>query len=731
MLDIVLGLSALILFILGFIVYYSNPKSRTNLNLTFFISAGFLWVVANLLANINLDSSQSNTLLFTRLTLVGAAILPLTYVLFAHAFTGIDQNLSDKRKFIYFLPVMLILTTTFSDHNAKAEGSEIVLGQVYFFMLPIFILYYMYGTYLLVKAYKHAKSIQKLQYQYVFLGILFSVVPGLVLNAILPLAGYIETAYFGPSIVIFFAAFTSIAIIRHQLLNVRLVIARSLAYLLSIGILTIGYGLTSSLVINKVFSNQDDFWSSTVASALVLIVAVLSYQPIKNFFDRVTNRIFYRDAYDPQQFLDELNNTVVENIEVGILLRHSTGVIQENIKSQFCYVEIKATADTKERLIGVGDFNLSERDNKILKEELVNTGKRTVITDDLGSENSKLKDVLYKNNIAILMRLMPGSDMSKESLYYLIIGNKKSGNIYSSQDIRILEIIADELLIAIQNSLRFEEIQQFNVTLQQKVNDATEKLQRTNKKLREMDETKDEFISMASHQLRTPLTSVKGYLSMVLDGDAGKLKGNQKELLDQAFVSSQRMVYLIADLLNVSRLKTGKFIIDPSPTNLAKVIESEISQLKEVAKGKKVTLTYNKPANFPQLMLDETKIRQVIMNFVDNAIYYTPNGGKVTVEVKEDKSNVYFTVKDDGIGIPQSEQSQLFTKFYRASNARKARPDGTGLGLFMAKKVVNAQGGEVLFESKEGKGSIFGFTFKKSKLEGEQKPETNAGTVAS
>lgn len=731
MLDIVLGLSALILFILGFIVYYSNPKSRINLNLTYFILAGFLWVIANLLANIYLDSSQQNALLFTRLTLVGASILPLTYILFAHAFTGISRNLTDKRKLIYFFPIVLILTTTFSDYNAKIEGDEIVLGPVYFFILPIFILYYVYGTYLLVKAYKSAESIRKLQYQYVFLGIVFSVVPGLVLNAILPIVGYIETAYFGPSIVIFFAVFTSIAIIRHQLLNVRLVVARSLAYLLSIGILTVGYGLISSSIINKIFSDQDSFWSSTVATAPILIVAVLSYQPIKSFFDKTTNRIFYRDAYDPQQFLDDLNSAVVENIEAGILLRHSTQVIQENIKSEFCYVEIKGTPDTKERLIGTGEFKLSEHDRSLLKEDLIKTSKRIVITDELDSQFGRLKNTLLKNNIGILIRLMPGSDMSKESLYYLIIGNKKSGNVYSSQDIRILEIISDELLIAIQNSLRFEEIQQFNVTLQQKVNDATEKLQKTNKKLREMDETKDEFISMASHQLRTPLTSVKGYLSMVLDGDAGKLKGNQKELLDQAFVSSQRMVYLIADLLNVSRLKTGKFVIDAIPTNLAKVIESEISQLKEVAKGKKITLTFDKPANFPQLMLDETKIRQVIMNFVDNAIYYTPSGGKVKVELKEDKSNVYFAVKDDGIGIPQSEQSQLFTKFYRASNARKARPDGTGLGLFMAKKVVNAQGGEVLFESKEGKGSTFGFTFKKSKLEPEQKPEPSASAVAS
>jgi signal transduction histidine kinase len=221
---------------------------------------------------------------------------------------------------------------------------------------------------------------------------------------------------------------------------------------------------------------------------------------------------------------------------------------------------------------------------------------------------------------------------------------------------------------------------------------------------------------MASHQLRTPLTSVKGYLSMILEGDAGKVTGTQKEMLGQAFFSSQRMVYLIADLLNVSRLKTGKFVIERAPVNLATVVEQELSQLEETAKSRQLTLSYDKPKEFPSLMLDETKTRQVIMNFVDNAIYYTPAGGHITVQLVDNPSTVELRVVDNGIGVPKHEQPHLFTKFYRAGNARKARPDGTGLGLFMAKKVVAAQGGSIIFDSQDGKGSTFGFIFSKSKL---------------
>jgi signal transduction histidine kinase len=287
----------------------------------------------------------------------------------------------------------------------------------------------------------------------------------------------------------------------------------------------------------------------------------------------------------------------------------------------------------------------------------------------------------------------------------MVVGFYSDADGVLEQDTILLDRLSEAIGIALDNRMLFEENQR--VVLQ---------LQRSNEKLKALDETKDDFISMASHQLRTPLTSVKGYLSMVLEGDAGKLTATERKMLTQAFESSQRMVYLISDLLNVSRLRTGKFVIDATPTNLAKVVEQELGQLKETAAARGLHLTYKSPRRFPQLMLDETKTRQVIMNFVDNAIYYTPDGGTISVELIDKPGSIELRVVDNGIGVPAGEQRHLFTKFYRAVNARKARPDGTGLGLFMAKKVIAAQHGAIIFHSREGKGSTFGFTFSKSRL---------------
>lgn len=273
-------------------------------------------------------------------------------------------------------------------------------------------------------------------------------------------------------------------------------------------------------------------------------------------------------------------------------------------------------------------------------------------------------------------------------------------------DIELIMRLSEPTGIALYNRLLFEENQS-----------VLRQLQQTNERLKEIDEAKDEFISMASHQLRTPLTSMKGYVSMVLDGDTGTITEPQRSMLQQAYNSSQRMVYLIADLLNVSRLRTGKFIINNKVTDLPLLVESELNQLNESAMNRNIKFIYKKPDDFPKVLLDETKIRQVVMNFLDNALYYTPKGGRVAVELLANNSIVECLVTDSGLGVPKNEQHNLFTKFYRAQNARKMRPDGTGLGLYMARKVIVAQGGSIVFHSNEGEGSTFGFKFPRDKIE--------------
>ncbi len=541
------------------------------------------------------------------------------------------------------------------------------------------------------------------------LALLVGVVGGYVLNTsgsnlLLPLA------------VVIFAGCIFLAIFRHGLFDIRLLVARSSAYLLSLLSLGFLFGITTFTLTNfllggKNLDNQAVRW-------LYIILAValaFAFPPLKRFFNKISNRLFYRYSYDAQALLDNFNKILVTTFGLNPILRKSIEIVEKNITPTYCAFIIKKTENMPGRTIGkVIKSNFSESDIESALNKSPKISRKVIVADLLENKYQTTQKTLHNMDISLIARLT--SNVSEEGIGYLILGPKKTGDMYSPQDYKVIEIIANELVIAIQNALHTEEIENFNITLQNKVDDATRKLRRTNERLEELDETKDDFISMASHQLRTPLTSVKGYLSMVLEGDAGKVNPNQYKMLHQAFASSQRMVYLITDLLNVSRLKTGKFVIEPIPVNLNKLMEEEVAQLAETAEVKNVALNYKKPTDFPLLMLDETKIRQVGMNFIDNAIYYTPSGGHIDVTLTNNPTTIEMIVTDTGIGVPKAEQHHLFTKFYRATNARKVRPDGTGLGLFMAKKVIAAQGGSLIFESKEGQGSTFGFVFSKAKL---------------
>ncbi len=715
---------ALLNFLIGLVVLLRNHKSYANLVYFWLVFSVSVWAAG--LAGFILSDNLTVALYWAKIYYLSALAISVSLFLFTRIF-GFSRKTPFRLAEYFYLGLattfglLLMLVPGFLTGDVTetgALGKSVTLNKLhYFFFTVLFLSGFVASLIRLWAAYKDKLNhLKAKQVRYLLVTIVASMLFGMAFNLVLPWLGNYDLIWVGPQFSIIFVIGTAIVIVRHKMFDIRLIIVRSLGYVLSIGFLILGLALASSLFIQRLFENSGNSWIPTTLNAVIFVVAVLTYPSVKKFFDRITNRFFFRDAYDPQEFLDQLNKSIVSNIEIGILLRRTTAIIQENIKSSFLQIVIPKTESTEERIVGTVDGKYSDHEINYMRGRLVGLGRKIVTVEDLGPDEDELQKIFNKHDIAVLVHLSASSYGQSQTIAYMIFGSKKSGNIYSKADLKIIEIIADELVIAIQNALRFEEIQDFNVTLQNKVNTATNKLRRTNEKLKAMDETKDEFISMASHQLRTPLTSVKGYLSMVLEGDAGEINDTQRKLLDQAFVSSQRMVYLIADLLNVSRLRTGKFIIDAHPANLADMVEGEISQLVGQARAKGITLTFEKPDDFPDLLIDETKTRQVIMNFVDNALFYTPSDGRIEIELSQDKGHVYFQVKDNGLGVPKDEQKHLFTKFYRAKNARNIRPDGTGLGLFMAKKVITAQGGNILFSSTEGKGSTFGFSFNKKHL---------------
>jgi len=223
----------------------------------------------------------------------------------------------------------------------------------------------------------------------------------------------------------------------------------------------------------------------------------------------------------------------------------------------------------------------------------------------------------------------------------------------------------------------------------------------------EIDKAKSEFVSLASHQLRTPLTAISWYTEMLLAGDAGAINDNQKKYLSEVYDGNKRMIDLVNSLLNVSRIELGTFMVEPEPAHLEEMADSVIKELDHSIKERKLDFHKEYEASLPIINVDIKLTRMIFQNLLSNAVKYTPEGGKITLTIKKQDPNMLISVADTGYGIPKNQQSHIFSKLFRADNVMAKDTEGTGLGLYIIKSIVESSGGKIWFESEENKGTTF------------------------
>ncbi|KPJ73263.1 hypothetical protein AMJ48_02255 [Parcubacteria bacterium DG_74_1] len=223
-----------------------------------------------------------------------------------------------------------------------------------------------------------------------------------------------------------------------------------------------------------------------------------------------------------------------------------------------------------------------------------------------------------------------------------------------------------------------------------------------------VEKMKTEFVSLAAHQLRTPLSAIKWTLKMLLDGDLGKITEEQRDFITKTYQSNERMITLINNLLDITRIEEGRYIYKPALTEFEPIVQFVVDSCKGEAERKKIKIEFRKPKKKSRrAMLDIEKIRLAVENLLDNAIKYTQAGGRVIVSLKNTPKEIELSVKDSGVGIPKDQQGRVFAKFFRGANVIRMATEGTGLGLFITKNIIEAHGGRIWFESEEGKGTTF------------------------
>jgi len=226
-------------------------------------------------------------------------------------------------------------------------------------------------------------------------------------------------------------------------------------------------------------------------------------------------------------------------------------------------------------------------------------------------------------------------------------------------------------------------------------------------RLAEANRMKSEFISVVSHQLRTPLSNLNWILELLMSGKIDLVTQKQTEYFRILKENSARMQELVSDLLIVSRIETAKLPLKRREFSLEHLTQELISEFGPFAKASNVGITLKSEVNLPKIFNDSTQIRLVIENFLDNAIRYIKEKGKVEIRILKRNKNIYFEVKDNGVGIPKEDQKYIFQKFFRSENVVRYQTQGSGLGLYISKAIIERAGGKIGFKSQEGAGSTF------------------------
>jgi signal transduction histidine kinase len=327
----------------------------------------------------------------------------------------------------------------------------------------------------------------------------------------------------------------------------------------------------------------------------------------------------------------------------------------------------------------------------------VSTGESVQIPDVMQEPDYPLWDVMDRMG----MRALLGVPLIRQekTIGALVVGRKTPGR-FPKQTVDLLQNFATQSVLAIQNARLFRDIEEKRF-----------QLELANQRLQELDKLKSRLLSNVSHELRTPLTAIEGLAYNMLDGITGQLNAKQMDYMSDIRTSTGRLARLIDDLLDLSKIESGKLKLRPARLAIVKLARELTDSLRPVAEGKAIHLEFASIATALTAWADRDAIAQVLTNLIGNAIKFTPPQGHISVKVhKNSEASVRLSVTDTGPGIPPEEAEKIFEEFYQITQPRRQRSNGVGLGLAISKKLVEMHGGRIWAESEVGKGSVFLFT---------------------
>lgn len=704
--------SLIFILSLGILVWSKNRKSRVN-RLFLIITLIFgLWEFCTyMMFN---AASDSQVIFWDRILYLGVVFLPGLQYQFSLFFT--KENA--KRTVLVYLSYLIGLAfffLTFNDNFVSGVfrykwGAHSIAHFFHHLFIAFFFSYIFALLYNFFIKYKESnQKIEKNRSIYfIFSFAILNIFGGM---AYLPAYGIsvYPIALISPLI---FTILISYSIISYRLMDIKLVLRQSTVFLSSLLATVIPIFVARYVV--QIYSMDLSYWSEIA----VLVLAASLFPILKEKFGRFANKYLFTSLYDSKVVIRHLTTDLSATLETKRIYQSVVDALADALHAksisfwQFTPEKNNYTLDFNKGLEIKNKFKV--KSSKNIFNSYFKFGKAVSIEELKGSPFKKL--AFIKDFSAVGVEVIVPLLIKDKLIGIICFGPKLSGDIYNNEDFDLLHVISSQVAISLENAFLYEETKQFNLKLSDEVEKATKDLRSANEELKNLDRAKSEFISIASHQLRTPLTVIKGYGSMMLEGSFGQMPAPIEENVKKIYESNERLITLVEDLLNISRIESGKLQFNFEPCQLEDIVSSVVEELAVPASNKGLKLIWHAPTEkLPAVNIDKSKLRQVAINIIDNAIKYTPKG-QIDVTLKLDGDNILFSSVDTGLGIAHDDLVNLFKKFSRGEHVSILHTEGTGLGLYVGKMMIEAHHGKI-WAASDGidKGSQFYFTLPISK----------------
>lgn len=735
--NISLLVTALLNFLLGVLIFISGKNKKINIVYSLNIVAIISWIMAMFFyrsapAELNMPWS---TILYVTPTLIASSFLYFTYIFPSQK----EKYIWWRALLIFGINLAIIVMVIWPGFIIKEVNvrpgleKQIIFTPYYWFYFIYTLEFFSFGFFRLFKKYFRSKGIERMQIIYLVTGYSLAANLAFGTNLIMPWIGYFFLNWLGQVFTCIMVAFTTYAILRYRLMDIRVIFRKAIIYFVSAAFAYGAFYLITWLY-NKSFGGV----YTNGAYVLGLVIAplfVLLFIWVNEKIKRIANKYLFFSLYSSQETMEKLTDELTTSIDLSKIIDSIVGSIKNAMqldRAGILLIDQDGTIKYKiAKVIGFNENNgISLVQDNFLTRYLEKTQK-PLVRDELqmiSRDSNNMSDKQNFNQLAENMKHIEASlclpmIISNKLIGIIVLGSKISGDAYTSDDLNLLSTLSKQATIAVDNARLYHEVQDFNKTLQLRVDEQTKEIRdqkdevqnafelerKANKELKHLDENKTDFMLITQHHLRTPLSVNAGFLDLMLNGTFGKIPAKQKDVILRLRESTQKEIDVVNELLDVSSYQIGKEMIHlDKPIDFEALMEETLKDLKTEAQDKGIYLKYEKLGEIPKVPADRLKLKLVLTNVIDNCIKYTVKGG-VTVAMGTENDKLKITVTDTGIGLSEEAMQNLFKhSFQRGEQAKKLFAVGKGLGLFLSGKIIEGHHGKIWAESLgDGKGSAF------------------------